>query len=214
MKLLKILFENNRKWAEQIKETQPDFFKTLAEQQSPDYLWIGCSDSRMPSTQLTGLQPGEMFVHRNVANLVIHTDLNCLSVIQFAVDVLKVRHIIVCGHYDCGGVKAAIENKTHGLIDNWLRHIQDTIEKYQPILSAIEDEKEKFDRVCELNIFEQVMNVCQTTIVQDAWERGQELSIHGFVYGLHDGLLRDTHLCISNREEMLETVNKGVEIMA
>jgi len=214
MKLLKKLFENNRKWATQIKETQPDFFTNLAEQQSPDYLWIGCADSRMPATQLVGLGPGDLFVHRNVANLVIHTDLNSLSVIQFAVDVLKVKHIIVCGHYDCGGVKAALENQKHGLIDNWLKHIQDIIEKYRNILSAIENEKEKFDRVCELNVFEQVINVCQTTIVQDAWERGQELSVHGFLYGLHDGLLRDTHLCITNREEMLETSHKGAEIMA
>jgi carbonic anhydrase len=213
MRLLKILFENNRAWAERIKETQPDFFETLAQQQSPDYLWIGCSDSRMPASQLTGVGPGEMFVHRNVANLVIHTDLNCLSVIQFAVDVLKVKHIIVCGHYDCGGVKAALENKKHGLIDNWLRHIQDTIEKYETTLSKIEDENERLDRVCELNVFEQVMNVCQTTIVQDAWERGQNVAVHGFVYGLHDGLLRDMKLCIDSREDASDAQNRGVGIM-
>jgi carbonic anhydrase len=213
MRLLKILFENNRAWAEQIKETKPDFFETLAQQQTPDYLWIGCSDSRMPPTQLVGLGPGEMFVHRNVANLVIHTDLNCLSVIQFAVDVLKVKHIIVCGHYDCGGVKAALENKKHGLIDNWLRHIQDLIEKHEDTLSKIEDENERLDKVCELNVFEQVMNVCQTTIVQDAWERGQDVAVHGFVYGLHDGLLRDMQLCIDCREDALDAQNRGAEIM-
>lgn len=212
MRLLKILFENNRNWAEQMKESQPDFFTNLAKQQTPNYLWICCSDSRMPPTQLVGLGPGDMFVHRNVANLVIHTDLNCLSVIQYAVEVLKVKHVIVCGHYECGGVKTALENKKHGLIDNWLRHIQDTIDKYDSIVSAIEDEQEKLDRVCELNVFEQVMNVCQTTIIQDAWERGQELAVHGFVYGLHDGILRDMQLCINCLDDLSNTRKRGAEI--
>jgi len=201
MKTLKRLFENNRAWAEEIRAREPDFFREMSRQQSPEYLWIGCADSRVPATQLTGLSPGEMFVHRNVANLVVHTDLNCLSVMQYAVDVLKVKHVIVCGHYGCGGVQAALENARFGLIDNWLRHVQDVMEKHAHALARIEDAAARRDRLCELNVIEQVANVCRTTIVEAAWERGQELSVHGWIYGLDDGLLRDLDVCITCAEE-------------
>jgi carbonic anhydrase len=196
MKDLKRLLEQNRKWAEVIKASDPDFFQTLAKQQSPSYLWIGCSDSRVPATQLVGMVPGEMFVHRNVANVVVHTDFNCLSVMQYAVDVLKVDHIIVCGHHGCGGVKAAMDNVQFGLIDNWLRHVQDVMHAHKDELAKIEDESERLDRLCELNVVEQVMSVGRTTIVQNAWQRGQELVVHGWIYGLHDGLLRDLGISI------------------
>jgi carbonic anhydrase len=202
MKTLKKLFDNNRAWAEEIQAREPEFFRTLAQQQSPEYLWIGCSDSRVPATQLTGVTPGEMFVHRNVANLVVHTDLNCLSVMQFAVEVLRVRHIIVCGHYGCGGVKAALENASFGLIDNWLRHVQDVMEKHSAALAREPDTAARLKRLCELNVIEQVSNVCRTTIVQSAWERGQELSVHGWVYGLDDGRLRDLDVCITCPEDL------------
>ncbi|HEY3579519.1 MAG TPA: carbonate dehydratase [Pyrinomonadaceae bacterium] len=188
---LKQLLEQNRVWAEGIKASDPDFFPTLAKQQSPTFLWIGCSDSRVPATQLVGLAPGEMFVHRNVANVVVHTDFNCLSVMQYAVDVLKVKHIIVCGHDGCGGVKAAMENLQFGLIDSWLRHVQDVMHAHRDELAKIEDASERIDRLCALNVIEQVMSVSRTTIVQAAWERGQELAVHGWIYGLQDGLLRD-----------------------
>jgi carbonic anhydrase len=202
MKTLKKLFDNNRAWAEEIQAREPDFFRALARQQSPEYLWIGCSDSRVPATQLTGVTPGEMFVHRNVANLVVHTDLNCLSVMQFAVDVLRVRHIIVCGHYGCGGVQAALENASFGLIDNWLRHVQDVLEKHAAALASETDKAARLKLLCELNVKEQVANVCRTTVVQNAWERGQELSVHGWVYGLKDGLLRDLDVCITCPEDL------------
>lgn len=202
MPLLTNLIENNRNWAKQIKETNPDFFSELSKQQEPDYLWIGCSDSRVPPTTLVKLKPGELFVHRNVANVVVHTDLNCLSVLQFAIDFLKVKHVIVCGHYGCGGVRAALENQKLGLIDNWLRHVQDVRDKYEAELNAIEDVDKRSNRLSELNVFEQVMNVCQTTIVQDAWERGQDLTVHGFVYDLRDGLMKELNLDVSSREEM------------
>ena len=198
MKDLKKLLDQNRDWAESIKATDPQFFQTLAKQQSPKYLWIGCSDSRVPSTQLVGMVPGEMFVHRNVANVVVHTDFNCLSVMQYAVDVLKVDHIIVCGHHGCGGVKAAMDNLQLGLIDNWLRHVQDVLHKHKSALAAIEDEDKRLDRLCELNVIEQVVNVRRTTIVQEAWERGQELAVHGWIYGLKDGRLRDLGVSIDN----------------
>ena len=198
MKDLKKLLDQNRDWAESIKATDPQFFQTLAKQQSPKYLWIGCSDSRVPSTQLVGMVPGEMFVHRNVANVVVHTDFNCLSVMQYAVDVLKVDHIIVCGHHGCGGVKAAMDNLQLGLIDNWLRHVQDVLHKHKSALAAIEDEDKRLDRLCELNVIEQVVNVRRTTIVQEAWERGQELAVHGWIYGLKDGRLRDLGVTIDN----------------
>ncbi len=193
MRSLTRLFDNNRAWAARVREQQPDFFQKLARQQSPEYLWIGCADSRVPANEIVGLLPGELFVHRNVANLVVHTDLNCLSVMQFAVDLLKVRHVIVCGHYGCSGVRAALRGERHGLADNWLRHVQDVREKHQPIASE--------DRLCELNVIEQVGNVCQTTIVQDAWARGQELHVHGWIYGLQDGLLRDLNTTVAAPHE-------------
>ena len=196
MKTLKKIFENNRAWADEIRAREPGFFRALARQQSPEYLWIGCSDSRVPATQLAGLSPGEMFVHRNVANLVVHTDLNCLSVMQYAVDVLRVRHVIVCGHYGCGGVQAALEGAGLGLIDNWLRHVQDVMWKHSSALAAA-DAAARLELLCELNVVEQVANVCRTTVVQSAWERGQELSVHGWVYGLDDGLLRDLDVCVT-----------------
>ena len=177
----------------------PDFFASLAEQQNPEYVWIGCSDSRVSANNIVGLMPGEIFVHRNIANLVVHTDMNCLSVLQFAVEVLQVKHIIVCGHYGCGGVQAALSNKRHGLIDNWLRHIQDTANLYESILSDIEDETEKLNKLCELNVVEQVLNVAETTIVQDAWERGQKLRIHGWIYDLKDGIITDLDVHLENR---------------
>jgi len=185
------LLENNRKWADGRRSAEADFFKKLSHLQNPEYLWIGCSDSRVPANEITGLLPGELFVHRNVANIVVHTDLNCLSVIQFAVDVLKVKHIIVCGHYGCGGVKAALDDVRCGLVDNWLRHIQDIIHKHHTQLDAAADTQKRLNRVCELNVIEQVLNVCQTTIVQDTWSRRQPLSVHGWIYDLNDGLLKD-----------------------
>ena len=196
METLEHLFENNRNWSEGIRQANPGFFLELAQQQAPKYLWIGCSDSRVPANQIVGLMPGELFVHRNVANLVIHTDLNCLSVLQFAVDILKVRHIIVCGHYGCGGVGAALRRDRLGLSDNWLRHVQDVHEKHKEALSVLE-ETHAIDRLCELNVVEQVSNVSRTTIAQDAWARGQELAVHGWIYGLHGGLLRDLNVTVS-----------------
>jgi carbonic anhydrase len=185
------LIENNRAWARRKVEENPGFFTTLAKQQSPEYLWIGCSDSRVPANQIVGMLPGDIFVHRNVANVVVHSDLNCLSVIQFAVDVLKVKHILVVGHYGCGGVQAALEDQRLGLIDNWLRHVQDVAQKHRAELDALPTHDDRISRLCELNVREQVANVCQTTIVQGAWERGQDLTVHGWVYALHDGLVRD-----------------------
>ncbi len=199
MKDLQDLLQNNRDWAGEITRQTPDFFEKLAQQQAPPYLWIGCSDSRVPATQLVGLDPGEMFVHRNVANLVNHTDFNCLSVLQFAIEVLRVKHVIVCGHYGCGGVKAALHEQRHGLIDNWLRHLQDVAEKYDAALKKIVDDEQRLALLCELNVIEQTVNVCQTTIVQDAWASGQELYVHGWIYGLQDGLLRDMQVTIGSR---------------
>ncbi len=190
MKLTRLL-EQNRKWSEAIRQKDPAFFKHLSAQQSPKYLWIGCSDSRVPANTIVGLLPGEVFVHRNVANLVVHTDLNCLSVIQFAVDVLKVEHIIVVGHYGCGGVRTVVEKKDLGLITNWLRHLTDVAEKYAKDLLKYRTIEAKSDRLCELNVIEQVQNVCQSTVVQTAWKNGQDLSVHGWVYSLKDGLLKD-----------------------
>jgi len=191
MTTIKHLFDNNKKWAEQITNEDPNFFKSLSKQQSPKYLWIGCSDSRVPANELLGMQPGEVFVHRNIANQVIHTDLNCLSVIQYAVDVLKVEHIIVCGHYGCGGVGAALDDKSHGLIDNWLRHIQDVHRFHQEKMDAVKGEKERVDLLCELNVIEQVANICNTTTLQNAWQAKQKITVHGVVYRLHDGILKD-----------------------
>lgn len=202
MKDLEDLINNNRAWAESIRTRDPEFFVTLAQQQSPRYLWIGCSDSRVPATQLVGLHPGDMFVHRNVANVVVHTDFNCLSVLQYAVDVLKVSHVIVCGHYGCGGVQAAMQNLQFGLIDNWLRHVQDVMHKHRELLEGITDEPELLNRLCELNVVEQVLSVARTTIVQNAWNRGQELSVHGWIYRIEDGLLHDLNICFSGQEEL------------
>jgi carbonic anhydrase len=196
------LLNRNREWAEEVKRAQPDFFRKLAMQQAPRYLWIGCSDSRVPANQILGLMPGEIFVHRNVANVVVHTDLNCLSVIQFAVDVLKVRHIIVCGHYGCGGVDAALHNRRLGLIENWLRHVQDVRNRHSAELEALESDAERLHRLCELNVLAQVMNVAQTTLVQDAWARGQKLSVHGLVYSLDDGVLRRLEPGIDSPERL------------
>ena len=196
------LLTRNRAWATRITQADPEFFYRLAHQQSPHYLWIGCSDSRVPSTQLVDLAPGEMFVHRNVADVVAHTDLNCLSVIQYAVEVLKVEHIIVCGHYGCGGVQAALAKSKLGLIDNWLRHVQDVIQKHTGVLEGIVGEAERVRRVCELNVVEQVVNVCQTTMMRDAWGRGQKLTVDGLIYGLEDGLLRELGICVSSQAEV------------
>ena len=197
MRVLSHLFANNRAWAAEMTRQDPEFFARLSRQQAPQYLWIGCSDSRVPANQIVGLLPGEMFVHRNVANVVTHTDLNCLSAIQFAVEVLRVGHIIVCGHYGCGGVLAALRDDRLGLIDNWLRHVQDVRRKHRAQLDALETEAQRHSRLCELNIAEQVENVCRTTVVRDAWARGQTLSVHGWVYDLRDGLLRDLGLCVT-----------------
>ena len=201
MRNLRQLFDNNRAWAERIRAQDPQFFEKLSRQQSPEYLWIGCSDSRVPANEIVGLLPGELFVHRNVANLVVHTDLNCLSVMQFAVDILKVRHIIVCGHYGCSGVRAAFRRERIGLSDNWLRHVQDVRQKHEHRLAEAGADAAAGDRLCELNVIEQVAHVCQTTIVRDAWERGQELAIHGWVYGLQDGLLRDLNTTVVETQD-------------
>ena len=191
MRDLQELFRNNRRWAERILRSDRRFFDKLARQQSPRYLWIGCSDSRVPANEIVGLLPGELFVHRNIGNLVVHSDLNCLSVIQFGVEVLKVRHIIVCGHYGCSGVRAALMKERHGLVDNWLRHIQDVRNEHERRLRAVRSRARLVDRLCELNVLEQVANVCRTSIVEDCWARGQPLTVHGWIYGIHDGLLRD-----------------------
>lgn len=205
MRILENLFENNRKWAEKIKKSNPDFFTELSRQQKPEYLWIGCSDSRVSSNQIVDLMPGEIFVHRNIANVVIHTDLNCLSVIQYAVEVLKIKHIIVCGHYGCGGIKAALGKKAIGLIDTWLQHIKDVYRYHQEKLDAIADETEKLNRLCELNVIEQVANVSSTSIVQKAWESGQELSVHGWIYSIEDGIINDLNVCVAGVCELSET---------
>jgi len=205
MRVLKPLFERNRQWASKIKKSDPDFFTRLSKQQNPEYLWIGCSDSRVPANQIVDLAPGEIFVHRNIANLVIHTDLNCLSVIQYAVEVLKVKHIIVCGHYGCSGVKAAVDNHGHGLIDNWLRNIKDVYRLHQEKIDALQNEQDRLNLLCELNVVEQVANVCHTTIVQSAWKAGQELTVHGWAYSIEDGILKDLNVCVSNSTEISQT---------
>lgn len=199
MKLLKPLFDNNRRWAGRIRQENPDFFEQLAKQQTPEYLWIGCSDSRVPSNQIIDLMPGEVFVHRNIANMVIHTDLNCLSVLQYAVDVLKVKHIMVVGHYGCGGVRAAMSQQRLGLIDNWLGHLRDIYRIYQDELLQM-DEAKRFDRLCELNVIEQVANVTSSTIVQEAWDRGQEVAVHGWIYGIDNGLLTDLDVTVDRSQ--------------
>jgi carbonic anhydrase len=201
---LQALFDNNRAWSRRLRRSDPDFFARLSRQQSPRYLWIGCADSRVPANEIVGLLPGELFVHRNIANVVVHSDLNCLSVLQFAVDVLRVEHIIVCGHYGCSGVGAALDNRRVGLADNWLRHVQDVHHKHEARVATCADLARRLDHLCELNVIEQVANVCQTTIVRDAWERGQPLSVHGWVYGLKDGLVRDLLTTVSNAEHVDE----------
>jgi carbonic anhydrase len=201
MSTIEHLFENNKKWADQITAENPHFFQGLSEQQSPKYLWIGCSDSRVPANELLGMQPGEVFVHRNIANQVIHTDLNCLSVIQFAVDILKVKDIIVCGHYCCGGISAAFDNKSHGLIDNWLRHIKDVYRFNKQKLDAVDDKKQRMNLMCDLNVIEQVANVCNTTILRNAWLTEQNITVHGVVYNLHDGILKDLNVSVSSNKE-------------
>lgn len=205
MRVLKDFFERNRRWAELMKDSDPEFFLKLSKQQNPEYLWIGCSDSRVPATQIADVLPGEIFVHRNIANLVVHTDLNCLSVIQYAVDVLKVKHIIICGHYGCGGIKAALENREHGLIDNWLLNIKDLYRYHQQELDAEQDGTERLNLLCELNVVEQVANVCHTTIVQNAWKNGQDLAVHGWIYSIEDGILRDLNVCVTNLDELSAT---------
>lgn len=191
MPRIKELFQNNREWAKRVRESDPQFFDRLSKIQTPHFLWVGCSDSRVPANDICGLVPGDVFVHRNVANVVVHSDLNCLSVLQFAVDYLKVEEVIVCGHYGCGGVLAALKDEKLGLIDNWLRHVQDVRWKYSPEIDKLETEQEKHNRLCELNVIEQVRNLCDTTIVREAWRRGQSLIVHGWIYGLNDGLLKD-----------------------
>ncbi len=202
MGTLKHLFENNRTWAADMTRQDPDFFRRLSTQQSPRYLWIGCSDSRVPANQIVGLVPGEMFVHRNVANVVVHTDLNCLSAIQFAVEVLRVEHLIVCGHYSCGGILAALQDNKLGLIDNWLRHVQDVRVKHRALIDSLETEKQQHDRLCELNVIEQVTNLSRTTVVRDAWARGQALVVHGWIYDITDGLLRDLDVSVASEQEL------------
>jgi len=195
--VLKNLFNNNRAWAAKMTRQDPEFFSRLSSQQAPQYLWIGCADSRVPANEIVGLLPGELLVHRNVANVVVHADLNCLSVLQFAVEVLNVEHIIVCGHYGCGGVRAALRDDRLGLVDNWLRHVQDVMLKHRTELDRLPDEDEKHHRLCELNVIEQVANVSQTTVVRDAWARGQKLAVHGWIYALNDGLLRDLDVSVT-----------------
>jgi carbonic anhydrase len=208
---LHALLAKNRAWADEVERREPGFFRRLARQQAPAYLWIGCSDSRVPANQIVGLQPGEMFVHRNVANLVVHTDLNCLSALQFAVDVLRVRHVIVCGHYGCGGVGAALRDDRLGLVDNWLRHVQDVRDKHRARLAALPDEARRHDLLCELNVLEQAANVGQTTVVGDAWGRGQPLAVHAWIYGLCDGRLRDLSLGVAGPAELAARYGEAVQ---
>ena len=210
MKVLKQLFENNRRWASRQTQSDPDFFNRLLKQQSPEYLWIGCSDSRVPANEIVGLLPGELFVHRNVANLVVKNDLNCLSVIQFAVEALKVKHIIVCGHYGCGGVKAVLDNAKIGLVDEWLDNLKPVKENYKEKLSEIKDDASRFGKLCELNVIEQVLNVCKTGIVKNAWQREQQLSVHGWIYDIKDGLLQDLDICISNSDNIEKARNHAI----
>ena len=198
---LKRLFDNNRAWSERIRRSDPEFFTRLSQQQRPSFLWIGCADSRVPANEIVDLAPGELFVHRNVANVVVHSDLNCLSVMQFAIEVLKIEHVIVCGHYGCSGVSAALRNERVGLADNWLRHVQDVHAKHEARVSAVPEGAQRIDRLCELNVIEQVVNVSQTTIVRDAWDRGVKLSVHGWIYGLKDGLVRDLDATVTTVAE-------------
>jgi carbonic anhydrase len=210
MRTVSQLFENNRLWARRTTERDPAFFESLVAQQSPKYLWIGCSDSRVPANEIVGLLPGELFVHRNVANVVVHTDLNCLSVLQYAIDVLKVEHVIVCGHYGCGGVRAAYARASLGLIDNWLRHVQDVHDRHADLISQTSGDDARVERLCELNVIEQARHVCQTTIVRDAWRRRQPVTVHGWIYDLRDGLLRDLRCSASAIDELPASHSAGV----
>ena len=214
MRTLNHLFDNNRKWAGRIREQDPEFFLNLARQQSPAYLWIGCSDSRVPANQIVDLAPGELFVHRNVANLVVHTDLNCLSAMQFAVEILKVRHIIVCGHYGCSGVGAAFRRDRLGLSDNWVRHVDDVRLKHDRLLARAGGEAEACNRLCELNVIEQVANVCCTTIARDAWKNGQELSVHAWIYDISDGLLRDLNFTVSSDQQTMDAYEAAIAALS
>ena len=211
MKVLKHLFDNNRAWAENRTKTDPNFFDRLVHQQTPEYLWIGCSDSRVPANEIVGLLPGELFVHRNIANLVVKNDLNCLSVLQFAVEVLKVKHVIVCGHYGCGGVKAVLDNTNVGLADNWLENMKHIKEKFRSNLEKESDSQIRFNKLCELNVIEQALNVCNTDSVVNAWQRNQSLTVHGWIYDIKDGLLQDLDVCISNQND-LELAKQESEI--
>lgn len=211
MNEIDILFEKNLEWAEKVKQQDPQFFNQLIKQQRPKYLWIGCSDSRVPANEIVGMAPGELFVHRNVANQVIHTDLNCLSVIQYAVDRLHVEHIIVCGHYGCGGITAVLENERHGLVDAWLQHIKDIRGKYREVLHAIKNENVQHSKLCEFNVIEQVVNVCNTTIVQDAWARGQKLSVHGWIYAINDGVIRDLQVSVDEAKKLKFVYQQAIE---
>lgn len=210
MKVLKHLFDNNRKWAQDRTDVDAEFFSRLALQQAPAYLWIGCSDSRVPANEIVGLLPGELFVHRNIANLVVENDLNCLSVVQYAVDVLKVKHIIVCGHYGCGGVKAVLDNTKVGLADDWLKNLKNVKAQFSDKLLKLNDELHRFNKLCELNVIEQVMNVCKNDIVSDAWNRNQTLSVHGWIYDIKDGLLQDLDVCISKPDEVETSVTNAI----
>ncbi len=209
-KPLSALLQQNVAWSQAMRDEDPDFFARLVRQQVPEYLWIGCSDSRVPANEIVGMAPGELFVHRNVANVVVHTDLNCLSVLQYAVEVLKVKHILVVGHYGCGGVQAALVNQRLGLINNWLRHIQDVVQKHDTHLGGVEDGLPRVQRLCELNVIEQVVNVCQTTVVEEAWARGQDLSVHGWIYYVGDGLIRDLDMTVSGSEDILAARDQAV----
>jgi carbonic anhydrase len=205
------LFANNKAWSERMQAEDPEFFSRLVNQQSPEYLWIGCSDSRVPANQIIGLAPGEVFVHRNIANVVVHTDLNALSVIHYAVEILRVKHILVVGHYGCGGVKAALHDNRTGLTDNWLRHVQDVRDRHLEKLAEIEDPNERLDRLCELNAIRQVVNISQTTILREAWQRGQSVTVHGWCYSLHDGLVRELGVSARGREDAVEQYRNAVE---
>jgi carbonic anhydrase len=213
MSKLQNLIDNNRSWAERIEKEDPDFFAKLSNQQSPEYLWIGCSDSRVSADAIVDLMPGEIFVHRNVANLVIHTDLNCLSVLQYAVEVLKVKHIIICGHYNCGGIKATLDDSRHGLIDNWLCHIHDICRKHQGFLDNIDNERERFDRLCEINVVEQVVNISQTTILKDAWARQQDIIVHGLIYRVQDGRIHDLDISVGFSDSLEDVASKAIKLI-
>ena len=210
MRVLQHLFDSNQAWSERVRRDNPQFFERLSQQQSPRYLWIGCADSRVPANEIIGLPPGEVFVHRNVANVVVHTDLNCLSVMQFAVDLLKVEHVMVVGHYGCGGVRVALRGERVGLADHWLGHVRDVAERHEARIRPLYHESHQLDRLCELNVIEQVHNVCQSTIVRDAWDRGQPLAVHGWIYGLADGLLRDLSMVVTGPDEIVSVSEAAI----